>query len=89
MAKHSAPPVATAKVERKVWAASAATLATSLGIAVLNDVQDRPELLGPLPPLLQTLLIVCAPTLVTFLSGYAAKHTPRPEAGPGAKEETP
>lgn len=80
MSKHAAPAAPTAKVERKVWAATAATLTTSVGLAVLNDVQDHPELLGGLPPLVQTLLIACAPPLVTFLSGYAAKHTPRPQA---------
>jgi hypothetical protein len=80
VSKHAAPPQdARVKVEKKVWAATAATFFTSGAIAVLNDVQSKPELLGSLPPLLQTLVILFGPPLVTFLSGYAAKHTPRDE----------
>lgn len=83
MSKHAAPAVPTAKVERKVWAATAATFATSGALAVLNDLQVHPELLGDLPRVVQTVLILFGPPLATFLSGYAAKHTPRDEQPQG------
>lgn len=68
-----------AKVEAKVWASTAATLVVSVLIAGLNDVQTHPELLGSTPAWLQTLVIALVPTGATFLSGYMAKHTPRPD----------
>lgn len=75
MGKHEGP--APAKVETKVWASTAATFLTSGAIAALNSVQENHALLGSMPTALQGLVIVLAPTLVTFLSGWAARHSPR------------
>lgn len=63
------------RVEVKVWAASAASLLASLAIAVLNAALGNSELLGPLPPWLQFVLITTGPVLVTFLGGFAKGST--------------
>lgn len=82
---HSAPAPSTRSrwmIELKVIAASAATFAVSVIVAVLNAVQAHHELLGPTPGTLQFVILAVIPTAVTFLGGYLAKHTPRPpEAG--------
>jgi hypothetical protein len=69
-----------ATVERKVKAAALGALGASLLLALLNAVVGNSELLGGFPPWLQFLLITCGPTLVTALSGYAARHTSIPPA---------
>lgn len=79
---HSAPdPKPSAwtrwKIELKVVAATAATFAVSILMAVLNLVQDNHALLGSLPSALQFVILAVIPTAVTFLGGYLAKHTPR------------
>ncbi|MEU6651261.1 holin [Streptomyces sp. NPDC046900] len=70
------------KVEAKVWAATTAAFVASVAVSVLNAVQDNHALLGSLPDPLQTIILIVAPTAITFLAGYAAKHTPRPSDGP-------
>ncbi|GEL17704.1 hypothetical protein [Pseudonocardia asaccharolytica] len=65
-----APP---AVVEAKVWASTLVTLAASVGVALLNAVQDQPTLLGGLPPWLQTLLLALVPPLLAFVAGYAKR----------------
>jgi hypothetical protein len=64
------------RVETKVTASSVAAFLASIGVAVLNGVNDY-SLLAGLPPLVQSLLVLIIPALVTFLSGYFAPHTPR------------
>jgi hypothetical protein len=67
------------KVEAKVIASTATTAAASIGVAVLNDVETDHALLGTTPAWLQALLIVVIPPVATFLAGWNAKHTPRPD----------
>lgn len=67
----------TWKIEAKVIAATAATFAVSLVLAVLNTVQAHHELLGSVPAVLQSVIIAVIPTAVTFLSGYLVRHTSR------------
>ncbi|MEV5472948.1 holin [Streptomyces sp. NPDC052207] len=66
------------KVEAKVWAATTAAFIASVAVSLLNAVQDNHALLGSLPGPLQAVILIVAPTAVTFLAGWAAKHTPRP-----------
>jgi hypothetical protein len=68
-----------APIETKVKAATSATFVVSLLIAVLNGVVADDSLLKPLPAWLQPVIIAVVPTLVTFLSGWNAAHTPRAE----------
>jgi hypothetical protein len=74
--------LAKLKVETKVWAATTAAFVVSVAVGLLNAVQDNHSLLGSLPTALQTVILIMAPTVVTFLAGWTAKHTPRPSDGP-------
>jgi hypothetical protein len=67
-----------ATVETKVAASTVATFIVGALVAVLNAAHDNPDLLGGLPLAVQTLLLVLIPTLVTFVAGWSAPHTPRP-----------
>lgn len=58
-------------IEAKVASSTLVTLAASIGIAVLNGVLGDSTLLGGLPPVVQALILVLIPPLVTFLAGYA------------------
>ncbi|NWF31283.1 holin [Streptomyces sp. PKU-EA00015] len=69
--------MATAPVETKVKAASAATFLVGIAIAVLNAVAADSSLLGPLPAWLQAITLPLVPTALTWLAGYQARHTPR------------
>ncbi len=66
-------------IETKVIASTIGALLVSTVIAWLNTLEGDPHLLGPLPVWAQTLLLIVIPAVVTFLSGYQAKHTPRSE----------
>lgn len=58
-------------VEVKVTSATVGSLVASIGLAVLNATVADSTVLGGLPAWLQWLIIVIAPTLITYLSGYA------------------
>ncbi|MGW7001449.1 holin [Streptomyces sp. NPDC054933] len=72
----------SAAVEAKVKAATAGSFVVSLLIMVLNAVVANNGLLKPLPAWLQAIVIALAPTLVTFLAGFQAPHTPRVAPAP-------
>ncbi|MBP8532346.1 holin [Streptomyces sp. MK37H] len=64
-------------IEAKVKAATASTFVIALVLAVLNDLNGDAELLAPLPAWLQAIVIAAGPPVVTFLSGWQARHTSR------------
>ncbi len=66
-------------IEAKVIAATIGSFVISAVIAWLNAAEQDPHLLGALPTWVQTLLIAVIPAVVTFLAGYQAAHTPRPD----------
>ncbi|WKX70019.1 holin [Streptomyces sp. XD-27] len=66
------------KVERKVTWATLGGLAAGAAVTLLNATVGDAELMGSLPSALQYAITLVAPPLITFLSGYAAPHTPRP-----------
>ncbi|WP_255951537.1 holin [Streptomyces odontomachi] len=66
-----------AVIETKVKAATAASAAVGVVVAVLNAVTADGSLLGPLPTWLQSVILAVAPAVLTFLSGWQAKHTVR------------
>ncbi|MCO4699299.1 hypothetical protein LRR80_05393 [Streptomyces sp. RO-S4] len=71
-----------APVEKKVTAATAATFVGSTALlGALEAVRDNAELVGWLPPALAPFVLALVPTAITFVSGWAAKHTPRGPAG--------
>jgi hypothetical protein len=69
----------TGPIESKVQAASLWTLGASVGIAVLNAVAANSTLLGGLPALAQFAILAAIPPTATFLAGYVAPSTPRPD----------
>jgi hypothetical protein len=67
-----------APVEKKVTAASVAAYLASTGLlAILTAIQDNAGLVGGLPDALEPFVLALVPTAVTFVAGWAAKHTPR------------
>lgn len=70
-------------IEQKVKVSTAATFGVSAAIAVLNQTAGDDALMGSLPPWSQTLVLLVVPPAVTFLSGWKARHTPRPDTYDG------
>lgn len=68
-------------VEAKVKAATGAAVLVGAGIALLNWAVGDSQLMGSLPSWAQALATIVVPPLVTFLSGWKAQHTPRPDSG--------
>lgn len=66
-------------IESKVQYASLWTLGGSVGVAILNAVAAHSELLGGLPALAQFVILAAIPPATTFLAGYVAPATPRPD----------
>lgn len=64
-------------VETKVTSATTFALLASVVMAMLNIFVADSSLLGPLPPVVQALIIAVIPPVMTFLAGYAAPHTNR------------
>lgn len=74
-----------APIEKKVSAASIAAYLASTGLlAILTAIQDNSGLLAGLPDAVEPFLLALIPTAVTFVAGWAARHTPRIPAEPGA-----
>lgn len=66
--------------EAKVLAMTAMVAAVAVVVEWLNAASTNSSLLGPLPGWVQGVIVVAAPTVATYLAGWAAKHTPRPGA---------
>ncbi|MFJ6566417.1 holin [Streptomyces sp. NPDC091292] len=67
-----------AAVEKKVTAATAATFVGSTALlAGLQAVQDHAELVSWMPSALAPFALAVVPTAITFVSGWAARHSPR------------
>ncbi|MFB4294779.1 hypothetical protein ACBI99_44620 [Nonomuraea sp. ATR24] len=68
------------KVEAKVKASTVGAYLGLLAIlAPLQAVNGNLDLIEFLPDWLETLAIPLLPGLVTYVSGYVAKHEPRPD----------
>lgn len=79
MTPPSIPP-AKGPVEKKVaWASVGTYLGLVVLLAVVNAVNADATLISGLPDWLETLLLPLVPAMVSFLGGYTAKHTPRPD----------
>lgn len=67
-----------APVEKKVTVASVAAYLGSTGLlAVLTAVQDNAGLVAGLPDGIEPFVLALIPTALTFVGGWAAKHSPR------------
>lgn len=76
-------------VEKKVTWATLAALVAGIGAAILNGVVADNSMMGSLPAWLQALILLAAPTILVFLSGYEAPHTDRPDLVPAQLPSTP
>jgi len=79
-------------IEKKVYAATGATTAVGVVIAVLNDVEANHQLLGSLPEAAQTAILAVIPGVLTFAAAWKVAHTPRPtidEVSPQKEVPTP
>lgn len=73
-------PYAPAPVEKKVTVATAGSYLGGVALlAVLNAISTI-DLITALPPVAQVFIAPLIPTLVTFVGGYVARHTPRNDA---------
>ncbi|WP_066360225.1 hypothetical protein [Herbidospora mongoliensis] len=73
-------PRTAAKVEPKVKAATVGSYLGLLAIlAPLQAVNADLDLIAFLPDWLETLAVPLLPGLVTYVSGYVARHAPRPD----------
>lgn len=77
-----------APTESKVKAATGGAFAVGLLISFLNWSVGDSQLMGSLPPWAQALAVLVVPPAVTFLSGWQAQHTPRPDHGVLTPEES-
>lgn len=81
---------AKSPVERKV---TFATIGAYLGglalMAMVNAVSSDPGLVGALPDTLEMFVVPVIPTVVAFLSGWVARHTPRPDLPAGGQVPHP
>ncbi|HET6635229.1 MAG TPA: holin [Streptomyces sp.] len=83
MATTATPAPIEAKVKTATWAATLVGIA----VTVLNALPGNSQLMGPLPAWLQAVITVVVPPLVTFLAGWAARHTPRTGTGAVADQQ--
>lgn len=68
------------KVERKVTAATAGSYLGLLAVlTILQAINADLDLIAWLPDCLESLAIPLLPGLTTYVSGYVARHTARPD----------
>lgn len=69
-------PTPTAPIESKVKAATAGAIVSAAAVWALDEyVFTADTLPGPV----EALVVLAVTGLVTFVSGWAARHTPRPD----------
>jgi hypothetical protein len=66
-------------IEAKVIAVTVVVALISVAVTVLNEVPGNAALMSPLPGWLQGVITLAVPPLVTFLSGWATRHSSRPD----------
>lgn len=77
---HGEPVTESKPVERKVTAATAGSYLGLLAVlTVLQTVNSNLDLIAFLPDVVETLAIPLLPGLITYVAGYVAKHTARPD----------
>ncbi|MGW2267058.1 holin [Streptomyces koyangensis] len=71
----------SAPIETKVKVSSVATYLLSLAaLAILGAVTDNPGLVAGLPDALEPFVLALVPAAASAIAGWAAPHTPRPDA---------
>ena len=76
-------PVSTSPwlVEAKVIATTVAAALVGVAVTLLNEIPGNASLMGSVPGWAQGVITVAVPPLLTFVTGWLTKHTPRPELG--------
>lgn len=82
-------PAKSAPVEKKVtWGAVLAYLGGLAVMAVLNAVGSDTGLVASLPAWAESLVVPILPAVLSFVGGWFARHTPRPDLpAPGASAQ--
>lgn len=70
---HAAPVPTTNGLSPKAVAATVVSGVVGIVVALLNGVQENPDMLGTLPTWAQSLILLLVPPVVTFLAAYQAK----------------
>lgn len=82
-----------APIEKKVQASTAVGIALGILLTLANSLAGHSDLMGSVPPWLQSLITLDVPPIATFLAGWLAPHTPRatptPEPPAPASAVTP
>lgn len=79
----TASPAPSKPIEKKVtWSAVGTYLGGVALLAVLNAVNSDASLISGLPDWLEAIVLPLIPGVVSFASGYFARHTPRPDLAP-------
>lgn len=74
-------PSAAGPVEKKVTVATVASYVGGVALmGVLNAIGDA-NLIAGLPDVIEAFIAPMLPTAITFVGGWAATHTPRPDLG--------
>lgn len=72
-------PSAAGPVEKKVKYATVASYVGGLALmAILNGIGDA-NLIAGLPDVIEAFVAPMLPTALTFVAGWVARHTPRPD----------
>lgn len=66
-----------APVERKVTAATVGSVVAGIVLALLTWLNDNPGLIESIPDQYEGFVWLIVPSLIVFLSGWSAPHTPR------------
>lgn len=76
-------PVQSAIIETKVIVATATSAVVGVVVALLNTLSADPStLLGLTPNWLEFVIVAAVPPAATYLAGYLAPHTERPDIHP-------
>lgn len=70
-----------APLELKVKVATAATYLAGVALLGFLNATTTADLIAGLPDVVEAFVAPGVVSLVTFISGYLAKHTPRPDLG--------
>lgn len=69
---HAAPATRTVGFSPKAIASTVVAALVGVVVTVLNAVQENPDLLGGLPVMVQSLILLLVPPVITWLAAYQA-----------------
>lgn len=75
-----------AKVETKVWWGTLGFYLAGVVVLALTNAftaNDNQLLIAAMPDVIEPFVLPAVPAVVGFITGWAARHTPRPDLGEG------